>query len=82
MGKHTIPGAIQMRVAADADQAEQLSRDLVDFLKGKGHMIVECSQDYEDHNDPFRHKFFIVTIPQSEFNGLMPKEGGTGNGNS
>lgn len=73
MGKHTLPGTIQIRVAIDADNSESFSTDLRRWLEERGQKVVECTADYNDPVDPTRKKFFVTAIPQEIWN--MRKDG-------
>jgi hypothetical protein len=64
MDGRTLPGTVEMRVVADGDQTEDLSRKISGFLKSNGFNVISCSADHPDRNDPMRRKFHIVAIPK------------------
>lgn len=69
MARETMPGTVQIRVLSDAEHSEELSRDLVEFLKSRGMEVIDCTPDFVDRYDPTRRKFHIVAIPGGEKHG-------------
>lgn len=63
-GSTTLPGTLQIRVTADKQDTEDISRKLGGFLKSSGYVVVSQSTDFQDKADQGRAIFHTVAVPK------------------
>jgi hypothetical protein len=71
MSRQVLPGTLQIRVIADKDKTEEVSKKLITFLEGEAMEVVECTPDFADRFDDGRRKFHITAIPSKAKEAFM-----------